>query len=43
MLYENMQIQNNVIGAALYYDVKKLIFIASSTIYPSECHQPIGE
>ncbi len=43
MLYENMQIQNNVIGAAFYYDVKKLIFIASSTIYPSACHQPIGE
>ena len=43
MLYENMQIQNNVIGAALQYDVQKFIFIASSTIYPSECHQPISE
>lgn len=43
MLYENIQIQNNIISAANIYWVKKLLFIASSTIYPSDCKQPISE
>lgn len=43
MLYENIQIQNNIIWAAHINDVKKLLFVASSTIYPSECIQPIKE
>jgi GDP-L-fucose synthase len=43
VLYENLQIQNNVIGAAYVHDVEKLIFIASGTIYPSDCDQPILE
>lgn len=43
MLYDNIQIQNNVIWAANIYNVKKLLFVASSTIYPSDCTQPISE
>ncbi len=43
MLYQNIQIQSNIINGWYSYDVKKLLFIASSTIYPSECEQPISE
>lgn len=42
-LYENMEVQNNVIFAALKYDVKKLLFLGSSCIYPRECPQPMKE
>lgn len=42
-LFENMQIQNNIIGSALKYDVKKLMFLGSSCIYPRECPQPMRE
>lgn len=42
-LYENLQIQNNVIWSALKHDVKKLLFLGSSCIYPRECSQPIKE
>ena len=42
-LYENLMIQNNVIRCALENGVKKLIFIASTTIYPKNCPQPIKE
>lgn len=43
MLYENIQIQNNVINTAHIYNTKKLIFFSSSTIYPSDANQPISE
>jgi GDP-L-fucose synthase len=43
VLHENLQIQNNIIWAALKNKVQKLLFIASGTIYPSECVQPINE
>jgi len=43
MLYDNIQIQNNVIFAAHKHDVTDLLFIASSTVYPSDCLQPIQE
>jgi GDP-L-fucose synthase len=43
VLYENLQIQNNVIGTANTHHVKWLVFLASWTIYPSECVQPIWE
>lgn len=43
VLYENLQIQNNIINSAYKYDIQWLIFIASATIYPSECEQPISE
>ncbi|MDU5110361.1 MAG: GDP-L-fucose synthase [Clostridium sp.] len=42
-IYENLQIQNNVIGLAYKYGVKKLMFLGSSCIYPKMCAQPIKE
>lgn len=42
-LYENLQIQNNLIWASLKYDIKKLLFLGSSCIYPRECPQPMKE
>ena len=43
VLYENLQIQNNIIWAAYGHGVEKLLFVASGTIYPSDCIQPISE
>jgi len=42
-LHENLTIQNNIIMSALKSDVKNLIFLGSSCIYPRECPQPIKE
>lgn len=42
-IYENLQIQNNVLGMAHKYQVKKLMFLGSSCIYPKMCPQPIKE
>jgi len=42
-LYENLQIQNNVIWAAHQYNVKKLLFLGSSCIYPKNAPQPMKE
>jgi len=42
-IYENLQIQNNVIHSAYKIKVKKLLFLGSSCIYPSDCPQPIKE
>ena len=42
-LYDNLQIQNNVIHNAYKYGCKKLLFLASSCIYPRECLQPMRE
>jgi len=42
-IYNNLQIQNNVIWAAHKYDVHRLVFLGSSCIYPKECPQPIKE
>lgn len=42
-LYENIQIQNNIIMSALKYNVKKLLFLGSSCIYPRDCPQPMKE
>lgn len=42
-IYENLQIQNNVIWSAHKNDVHRLVFLGSSCIYPRECHQPMGE
>lgn len=42
-IYENLQIQNNVIGMAKKYEAKKLMFLGSSCIYPKMCPQPIKE
>jgi GDP-L-fucose synthase len=42
-LFENLQIQNNVIHNAYLTGVQKLIFLGSSCIYPKACPQPIKE
>lgn len=42
-VYDNLMIQSNVIHAAHEYDVKKLLFLGSSCIYPKLCPQPIKE
>jgi GDP-L-fucose synthase len=42
-LYENLQIQNNVIFNAHSNKVKRLIFLGSSCIYPRLAPQPIKE
>src|SRR5687768_14299811 len=39
-LYDNLMIQNNVIEASFRYDVKKLLFLGSSCIYPKFAPQP---
>jgi GDP-L-fucose synthase len=39
----NLQIQTNLIHAAWQNGVKKLLFMASSCIYPRECPQPMSE
>ena len=41
--YENMQIQCNVIHAAHTHNVKKLLFLGSTCIYPKMAPQPISE
>lgn len=42
-IYENLQIQNNVIHASLDAGIKDLCFLGSSCIYPRDCPQPIKE
>lgn len=42
-IYQNLQIQNNIIHNAYLNNVKKLLFIGSSCIYPKYSKQPITE
>lgn len=42
-LYENLAIQNNVIHQSYLNDVKKLMFLGSSCIYPKLAPQPLKE
>jgi GDP-L-fucose synthase len=42
-LMENMQIQNNLIDAALQAGIEKFIFLGSSCIYPKLASQPLKE
>ena len=42
-LYENLMIQTNVIHAAYKNEVKKLMFLGSSCIYPKLAPQPLTE
>ena len=42
-IYQNLQIQNNVIHAAHLNDVQKLLFLGSSCIYPRAVKQPMKE
>ena len=42
-IYENLMIQNNVIHHSYLNGVKKLLFLASSCVYPKLAPQPIKE
>ncbi len=42
-IMENMLIECNVIKSSYKYNVKKLLFLGSSCIYPKTCPQPIRE
>ncbi len=42
-IYDNLTIQNNIINSAYKNDVKKLLFLGSSCIYPKNAPQPIKE
>lgn len=42
-IYENLMIQNNVIHQSYVNNVKKLVFLGSSCIYPKEAFQPMSE
>lgn len=42
-LYDNLQIQNNVIHQSYLNGVKKLMFLGSSCIYPKMAQQPLKE
>jgi len=42
-IYQNLQIQNNVIHQSYISRVKKLLFLGSTCIYPRDCPQPMKE
>ena len=42
-IYGNLQSQNHIVHAAYKNKVKKLLYIASSCVYPKVCPQPIKE
>lgn len=42
-IYENLQIQQNVIGESFRHGVQKLLFLGSTCIYPREAPQPMKE
>jgi len=42
-IYDNLQIQNNIMHQSFISKVKKLLFLGSSCIYPRDCPQPIKE
>ena len=42
-IYSNLSIQNNIIHAAFKCNIKDLIFLGSSCVYPKLCKQPIKE
>ena len=42
-IYENLQIQNNIIHQSYKNNVKKLMFLGSTCIYPKDAPQPMPE
>ena len=42
-IYNNLQIQQNVIGESFRHNVKKLLFLGSTCIYPREAPHPMKE
>jgi len=42
-IYQNLQIQSNIIHFSYKYGVKKLLFLGSTCVYPRNCPQPMKE
>ncbi|CAM4395729.1 GDP-L-fucose synthase family protein [Zobellia nedashkovskayae] len=42
-IYANLMIQNNIVHHSYVNNVKKLLFLGSTCIYPKECPQPMKE
>lgn len=42
-IYNNLQIQQNIIGESFRHQVKKLLFLGSTCIYPRDAEQPMKE
>ena len=42
-VYQNISIQTNIIHQSYLNNVKRLLFLGSSCIYPRDCRQPIKE
>ena len=42
-ILENLKIQNSIIEASANFDVKRLLFLGSSCVYPKNSQQPIKE
>ena len=42
-IWENLQIQQNVIGESFRHGVKRLLFLGSTCIYPRDARQPMKE
>jgi GDP-L-fucose synthase len=42
-IYENLQIQNNIIHGSHLADIQRLLFLGSSCIYPKYANQPMSE
>ena len=42
-IFENLTIQSNIIHNSYRFQIKKLLFLGSSCIYPRDCPQPIKE
>ena len=42
-LFDNLQIQNNIINFSIDYGVKKVLFLGSSCVYPKDFIQPLKE
>ena len=42
-IYSNLTIQTNIIHASYLCEVKKMLFLGSSCIYPKNCPQPMKE
>ena len=42
-IYSNLSIQNNIIHAAYRCNIRDMIFLGSSCVYPKLCKQPIKE
>ncbi len=42
-IYQNLQIQQNVIGESFRHNVQKLLFLGSTCIYPRDATQPMKE